>query len=264
MGTRLVYRRPGPSAAVAAANPSGRNPPRRSCTDGCGAGEQRPHDDLDARDVLGGQREQPASGPAEARGGGVRAEARSAAADSATSFGSPVEPEVAMTTAVPAERVGRVCRAPTGSGRTGGPPSSAAARASTSTRTRSGDAVDPHGSQHDLPRGAVERHRAELTVRARGRRLRRAVQGPPQLRRRRRPPPPRSNPAAAPVATAPSAAAGSFGDGPYTIPDQHPGSYQTDGNAIIANGTLSGPTTVTIKKTDAAFQTRGGCTWTRR
>ena len=69
----------------------------------------------------------------------ARADARSAAPDSATSFGSPVEPDVAMTTAVPAGACITQGRAPTARGNTAGPPPSAAANASTSSPTRSGD-----------------------------------------------------------------------------------------------------------------------------
>jgi hypothetical protein len=69
----------------------------------------------------------------------ARADARSAAADSATSLGSPVDPDVAITTAVPAGARVTPGRAPTGTGSTGGPPSSAAASASTSSATRPGD-----------------------------------------------------------------------------------------------------------------------------
>jgi hypothetical protein len=36
-----------------------------------------------------------------------------------------------------------------------------------------------------------------------------------------------------------------------------------DLNSIIANNNITGPTTVSVHKKDVAFQTSGGCTWTR-
>lgn len=73
------------------------------------------------------------------------------------------------------------------------------------------------------------------------------------------------------------------GDGTYEVgPDIKPGKYvtkkvgelgcywarlkSTDGDfaSIIANGNTNGQTTVTIKKTDKAFQTQGCGTWTKR
>ena len=71
MGTRLVYRlraEPGRRGG----EPVGPEPAPQVLHDGCGAGEHRPDDDLDAGDVVGGKGEQPASGSAEARRGGVR------------------------------------------------------------------------------------------------------------------------------------------------------------------------------------------------
>ncbi len=52
--------------------PVGPEPAPQVLHDRCGAGEQRPHDDLDTRDMVGREGEQPAPGSAEARGGGVR------------------------------------------------------------------------------------------------------------------------------------------------------------------------------------------------
>ena len=69
----------------------------------------------------------------------ARADARSAAADSATSLASPVDPEVAMTTAEPRGAVAAPGVAPRERGRTGGPPPNASASASMSVLTRSGD-----------------------------------------------------------------------------------------------------------------------------
>ena len=128
---------------MAAAKPSGRKPPRRSCTTGRGPARSAAHDHLDAGDVVGGQREQPASGPpsraavASAEAAGRRAGARRAAA-------RPVEPEVATSTPhrprTPDPGRRRVggrrdvvvpttagSGAPAASGSTAGPPSSASA-----------------------------------------------------------------------------------------------------------------------------------------
>ena len=52
--------------------PVGPEPAPQVLHDRCGAGEQRPHDDLDTRDMVGREGEEPAPGSAEARGGGVR------------------------------------------------------------------------------------------------------------------------------------------------------------------------------------------------
>jgi hypothetical protein len=95
-------------------------------------------------------------------------------------------------------------------------------------------------------------------------------------------------PAAAAPAAAPAQPAGpqtSFSDGTYTVPDEiAPGTYSADGSkgtlgscywarekdtsgdmgAIIANGNAAGPVTVTIKASDKAFETSGGCTWTKK
>jgi hypothetical protein len=92
----------------------------------------------------------------------ARAEASSAAADSATSFGVPVEPEVAMTTAVPGGgSSGGVGTGVGPVGRTAGPPASAARRASTRRLVASGGAVHrqvqqgrPSGGHDDGGAGA--------------------------------------------------------------------------------------------------------------
>lgn len=73
------------------------------------------------------------------------------------------------------------------------------------------------------------------------------------------------------------------GDGTYVVGDDiRPGTYKTKGSegfgcywarlkdtdgdfgSIIANGNTEGPTTVTIKKSDGAFETRGCERWIRR
>jgi hypothetical protein len=76
------------------------------------------------------------------------------------------------------------------------------------------------------------------------------------------------------------AAVNQFSDGTYLVgKDIPPGLYKTDGSggcywermsslsggldSIIANDNISGPTTVQIAATDAAFKTSGGCTWSR-
>lgn len=94
----------------------------------------------------------------------------------------------------------------------------------------------------------------------------------------------------APTATAPGPAASgpltSLGSGTYPVgiaaDDVTPGTYRTAGSAssfpcywarekdttgelgsIIANGTPTGPTTVTVKSSDGAFETMGCQTWTK-
>ena len=94
-------------------------------------------------------------------------------------------------------------------------------------------------------------------------------------------------PAEAPTPAAPAPAADgpktSFSAGTYEVgTDIQPGKYKTPGpeggsgicywarlkdtsggpSAIIANGVPQGPSTVTIARTDAAFET-SGCTWTK-
>ena len=83
-----------------------------------------------------------------------------------------------------------------------------------------------------------------------------------------------------------TAAAGpltSFSSGTWEVgTDIQPGKYKTPGptgggscywarlkttdgsfDSIITNGNPEGPATVTISKNDAAFETSGGCTWTK-
>lgn len=72
-------------------------------------------------------------------------------------------------------------------------------------------------------------------------------------------------------------------DGQYLVgPEVKPGLYHTDGtgdgggcywerlsdlnggiSSTIANDNISGPTTIQIRSSDAAFKTSGGCTWSR-
>jgi hypothetical protein len=88
--------------------------------------------------------------------------------------------------------------------------------------------------------------------------------------------------ATAPAAPAQSGPRTSFSSGTYEVgTDIEPGKYKTTGpdsggscywarlkntngdlGSIIANGNAQGPTTVTIAKSDAAFETNG-CTWTK-
>lgn len=97
-----------------------------------------------------------------------------------------------------------------------------------------------------------------------------------------------TNPAAPAATTAPAAApqasgpATTVGDGTFVVgTDIAAGTWKTTGggdgdcawvrlkdttgdpSAIIADGQATGPTTVTIKTTDKAYQTIGGCTWTK-
>jgi hypothetical protein len=79
------------------------------------------------------------------------------------------------------------------------------------------------------------------------------------------------------------AAAATFGEGTYLVgEDIKPGTYRTSGptddncywarrsgtsgsfSELITNGNPAGPTTVTIKSSDAAFETSGCGDWTRR
>lgn len=89
--------------------------------------------------------------------------------------------------------------------------------------------------------------------------------------------------AVAPAPAAPTGPLTSFGAGTYEVgKDVEPGVYRTAGSggsvpcywarlndtngefgSIIANGTPTGPTTVTIKTSDAAFETQGSCNWTK-
>lgn len=74
--------------------------------------------------------------------------------------------------------------------------------------------------------------------------------------------------------------ASSFGDGTYVVgTDVHPGRYKTDGQGdldlgcywardgdlagenILANGIVTGPTTVEVRSGDTAFEVSGGCQW---
>lgn len=91
-----------------------------------------------------------------------------------------------------------------------------------------------------------------------------------------------SAPATTVVPTTASGPATSVVDGTYVVgADIASGTWHTAGggdgycgwsrlkntsgefSAIIANGVASGPTTVTVKPTDNAFATLGGCTWTK-
>lgn len=83
-------------------------------------------------------------------------------------------------------------------------------------------------------------------------------------------------------APAPPNPNGPFSSGTYIVREEiTPGSYRTDGtgtscywarlrntsgdfSAIIANGNISGPTTVTVSGSDGAVTFNGACTWTRR
>jgi hypothetical protein len=88
--------------------------------------------------------------------------------------------------------------------------------------------------------------------------------------------------AAAAAEPAPAGPATQFGSGTYVVnTDIVPGTYKTAGpdgrgcywarlkdtsggsNAIIANGIGQGPVTVTIAKTDGAFETSGCQTWVK-
>lgn len=89
------------------------------------------------------------------------------------------------------------------------------------------------------------------------------------------PAPAEVKPAPAPVESGPVT---TFSDGTYIVgEDIMPGTYRSDGtsgywarlsnteggiNGIIANDNIHGPSVVTIKKTDKAFETSGGITWT--
>lgn len=74
---------------------------------------------------------------------------------------------------------------------------------------------------------------------------------------------------------------GPFGSGTYLVGSEiAPGQYRTDGSsfcgwsrnrdtsgefgAIIANGIVQGPTTMTVQAGDGAIEFSGTCTWTRR
>ncbi len=152
MGTRLVYRRPGPSRAVAAANPSGRNPPRRSCTTGAAPASSALTTTWTPATWSAGRASSQRPGPPR-RAAVASAEARSATAGSTTSRGRPVEPEVATSTPSPGPDIGSVGRAAAvagggtrayggaaaSRGNTAGPPSSASATAAARAVTASGE-----------------------------------------------------------------------------------------------------------------------------
>ena len=151
MGTRLVYRRPGPSRAVAAANPSGRNPPRRSCTTGAAPASSALTTTWTPATWSAGRASSQRPGPPR-RAAVASAEARSAAAGSTTSRGRPVEPEVATSTPSPGPDSGRSDGLPRcgrrdsrvrgrggSSGSTAGPPSSASATAAARMATAAGE-----------------------------------------------------------------------------------------------------------------------------
>jgi hypothetical protein len=94
---------------------------------------------------------------------------------------------------------------------------------------------------------------------------------------------PPSTPAIPAAQPAPTGPVTSFGAGTYVVgPDIIPGTYKTAGpvntslcywarlrdtsgelSSIIANNNISGPTTVTIKPTDGAFQTSRCATWNK-
>lgn len=85
----------------------------------------------------------------------------------------------------------------------------------------------------------------------------------------------------APAKATSAPAAASFTDGTFVVgTDIKPGIYRTsvgsdtcywarlsslDGSfsSILANGDPTGPTSVQVKSTDKAFETSGGCTWTK-
>jgi hypothetical protein len=87
--------------------------------------------------------------------------------------------------------------------------------------------------------------------------------------------------ATAPTTSAAPAVNGPFGSGTYLVgEDIAPGQYRTAGesfcgwsrnrdttgdlDAIIANGIVQGPTTMTVRESDGAIEFSGRCTWTRR